>query len=137
MLVAGDAAALCLAAGIWLEGVNFAIGSGKAAGETAVQALAAGDTSAAYLARYRAALESDFVLRDHKKLRRAPKLVLSDRVQQRYPQIACNLAESMFTVRNPSPKEGVAGLLRRETKRAGVKLRHAVADTITAVRTFG
>jgi electron transfer flavoprotein-quinone oxidoreductase len=28
MLVAGDAAALCLAAGIWLEGVNFAMASG-------------------------------------------------------------------------------------------------------------
>ena len=28
LLVAGDAAALCLAAGIWLEGVNFAIGVG-------------------------------------------------------------------------------------------------------------
>ena len=32
MLVAGDAAALCLAAGIWLEGVNFATASGIAAG---------------------------------------------------------------------------------------------------------
>ena len=46
MLVAGDAAALCLAAGIWLEGVNFAMASGIAAGETAVEALAAGDLSA-------------------------------------------------------------------------------------------
>ena len=35
MLVAGDAAALCLAAGIWLEGVNFAMASGIAAGEAA------------------------------------------------------------------------------------------------------
>ena len=42
MLVAGDAAALCLAAGIWLEGVNFAIGSGMAAGQVAHDALAAG-----------------------------------------------------------------------------------------------
>ena len=32
LLVAGDAAALCLAAGIWLEGVNFAMASGMAAG---------------------------------------------------------------------------------------------------------
>jgi electron transfer flavoprotein-quinone oxidoreductase len=137
MLVAGDAAALCLAAGIWLEGVNFAIGSGKAAAEVAIQALAAGDTSAAYLARYRTALEADFVLRDHRKLRRAHKLVLNQRVQRKYPQIACGLAESMFTVRNPQPKEGLAAILHRETKAAGVKLRHAVADTFEAVRTFG
>ena len=32
MLIAGDAAAMCLAAGIWLEGVNFAIGSGAGRG---------------------------------------------------------------------------------------------------------
>ena len=32
LLVTGDAAALCLAAGIWLEGVNFAMGSGMVAG---------------------------------------------------------------------------------------------------------
>ena len=52
MLVAGDAAALCLAAGIWLEGVNFAMASGIAAGEAAGEALAAGDTSRAGLAGY-------------------------------------------------------------------------------------
>ena len=33
LLVAGDAAALCLAAGIWLEGVNFAMASGMYAGQ--------------------------------------------------------------------------------------------------------
>jgi len=31
MVIAGDAAGMCLAAGLWLEGVNFAIGSGLAA----------------------------------------------------------------------------------------------------------
>ena len=43
MLVAGDAAAMTLAAGIWLEGVNFAIGSGLAAGRAADRALARPD----------------------------------------------------------------------------------------------
>ena len=50
MLVAGDAASMCLAAGLWLEGVNFAIGAGLAAGRTAAEAIAAGDTSARGLA---------------------------------------------------------------------------------------
>ncbi len=57
MLVAGDAAALCLAAGIWLEGVNFAMASGMYAGEAAAEALAANDTSAAGLAGYERRLE--------------------------------------------------------------------------------
>ena len=34
IMVAGDAAALCLAAGIWLEGVNFALASGMYAGRS-------------------------------------------------------------------------------------------------------
>lgn len=137
MLVAGDAAALCLAAGIWLEGVNFAIGSGWAAAAVADEALRAGDVSAAYLGRYRERLRSSFVLADHEKLRRAPGLVLSERVQFRYPQLVCNLVEAMFTVNNPAPKAGLAALLRREAKRSGVKLRELAADAVTAWRTFG
>ena len=137
MLIAGDAAALCLAAGIWLEGVNFAIGSGRAAGETALEALAARDTSAAYLDRYRVKLEANFVLKDHIKLQRAPGLVMSDRVQQRYPQLACNIAEALFTVTNPEPKRGLTKIARTEAKRAGVKLRDLARDGWTGLRTFG
>ena len=73
MLVAGDAAALCLAAGIWLEGVNFAMASGMYAGEAAVEAL----RRRRHVARRARRLPSGgssatFVLRDHRKLRRAP-----------------------------------------------------------------
>jgi electron transfer flavoprotein-quinone oxidoreductase len=137
MLVAGDAAALCLAAGIWLEGVNFALASGAAAGESAAMALEAGDTSAANLAPYRTRLEESFVLQDHRRLRRAPGLVLSERVQQRYPGLVCNLTEAMFRVDNPAPKPGLRRLLRRESRRAGIGLRHLAADGWRALRTFG
>ena len=76
LLVAGDAAALCLAAGIWLEGVNFAMASGMYAGQTAVEAIADGDVSQRGLGGYARRLSDTFVLRDHRKLRRAPELVL-------------------------------------------------------------
>ena len=55
LLVAGDAAALCLAAGIWLEGVNFAMASGMYAGEAAIEAIADGDVSQRGLGRLRSA----------------------------------------------------------------------------------
>jgi electron transfer flavoprotein-quinone oxidoreductase len=128
---------LCLAAGIWLEGVNFAIGSGAAAGEAALDALRTGDVRARGLAGYRRRLESSFVLRDHKKLRRAPGFVLSERVQQRYPQVVCDLVESLFTVDNPRPKLGGRGSALRQLRGHDVKLRHAVKDAWTAWRTFG
>jgi electron transfer flavoprotein-quinone oxidoreductase len=138
LLVAGDAAGLCLAAGLYLEGVNFAIGSGMAAAETALDALARCDTTAAgALAGYRRRLESNFVLADHKKLRRLPDLVLSERVQRLYPGMACNLVEQMFTVTNPQPKRGVVSLARDEVRRSGLRLRDLAKDTWAGLRSLG
>jgi electron transfer flavoprotein-quinone oxidoreductase len=136
MLVAGDAAGMTLATGIWLEGVNFAIGSGLAAGRAAADALAAGDVSVRALGSYRRALEASFVLADHKRLRGAPGLVLSERVQQRYPGLVCDLAEGLFTVTNPVPKPGLVALLRRAAAGRGVKLRSLARDGLRAGRIF-
>ena len=137
MLVAGDAGGMCLAAGIWLEGVNFAMGSGSTAGAVAVEALTAGDFSARCLSKYTERLEESFVLADHRKLRRAPGLVLSDRVQHRYPNLFCDLAEAMFTVTNPEPKKGMLRLLRQSAKANGVRWRDLISVGITGWRTFG
>jgi electron transfer flavoprotein-quinone oxidoreductase len=137
LLVAGDAGAMTLAAGLWLEGVNFAIGSGHAAGLAADRALAAGDCSAKGLRSYRADLEAQFVLADHKRLRKAPSLVLSDRVQQRYPGLLCDLAEGMFTVTNPTPKAGGLKVTRSAAARHGVSLRQLATDTLRGLRIFG
>lgn len=137
MLVAGDAAALCLAAGIWLEGVNFAMASGMYAGRAALTALRAGDVSAATLSAYRRSLETSFVLKDHKKLRAAPHLMLSDRIQHEYPAMITNIVERMFHVDNPHPKPGLRRIVREERKRAGVKLRDLARDGWRGIRTFG
>ncbi|WP_447002604.1 FAD-dependent oxidoreductase [Saccharothrix isguenensis] len=137
LLIAGDAAGLCLAAGIWLEGVNFAIGSGAQAGRSAVGALAAGDTSKRGLAGYRKALERSFVLADHRKLRDIPGLVTSERMQHQYPGMVCDLAQSMFQVDNPRPKPGLRRLLRRSAKDNGLRLRQLVRDAVTGMRGFG
>lgn len=137
LLVAGDAAAMCLAAGIWLEGVNFAMASGMYAAEAIVEALALGDTSAKGLAGYLKRLESTFVLKDHRKLRRAPQLVLSDRVQHMYPQLIANVAERMFRVDNPLPKPGFRKILAEERKRLGVRTRDLLKDASDGFKSFG
>lgn len=134
ILVAGDAAAMCLAAGIWLEGVNFALGAGMYAGRAAVDALGAGDTSRRGLASYRALLEKSFVLADHRKLREFPGLVLSERMQTNYPGLVCDLVQGMFQVDNPRPKPGLGRLLRRSAKANGVRLRHLARDAWTGLR---
>jgi electron transfer flavoprotein-quinone oxidoreductase len=137
MLVAGDAGGFCLAAGLFLEGVNFAIGSGRAAAETAIAAVARGDTTKSGLGDYRRKINDTFVMADHKKMRRAPELVLSDRMQTQYAGLICDMAEGLFTVSNPTPKPGLRAIFRQERKRHGVRLRSVVRDGITSLRTFG
>jgi len=136
LLITGDAAALCLAAGIWLEGVNFAIASGMYAGEAVVEALRNKDTSVAGLAGYQRRLESTFVLKDHRKLRRIPELVMSDRVQHLYPELATSVAERMFRVDNPDPKPGLRRILNQERKRVGIRRRDLARDTFDGLRGF-
>lgn len=137
LLVAGDAAGLCLAAGIWLEGVNFAIGSGAAAGAAAVEAIERGDVSAGGLAGYRRRLAGSFLLADHRKLRRVPALLLSDRVQGVYPRLACDLVEQLFTVDNPRPKRGLFALARGQIRRHRVRARDLARDAVNALRSYG
>jgi electron transfer flavoprotein-quinone oxidoreductase len=137
LLVAGDAAAMCLAAGIWLEGVNFAMASGMYAGRAAIEALRANDVSVGGLAGYERRLAETFVLRDHRKLRRAPELVLSDRVQHLYPELITSVVERMFRVDNPAPKPGLRRILTQERRRLGIRKRDLVRDTLDGLRSFG
>jgi electron transfer flavoprotein-quinone oxidoreductase len=137
MLVAGDAAALCLAAGIWLEGVNFAMASGMYAGEAAAEAIQAGDVTEDGLRGYQRRISDTFVLKDHRKLHRAPELVLSDRVQHLYPPMVANVVERMFRIDNPHPKPGVRRILAQERKKAGVRRRDLLRDGWTGFRSFG
>ena len=137
MLVAGDAAALCLAAGIWLEGVNFAMASGTYAGETVVEAVRNGDVSADGLAGYRRRLSDTFVLKDHRRLRRAPEIVLSDRVQHLYPAMVNGIVERVFRVDNPLPKPRLRTIIKQERKRAGITRRDLLRDSLDGMRTYG
>ena len=137
MLVCGDAAAMCLAAGLWLEGVNYAMGSGMAAAKTAHEALRRGDYSAQSLRAYKDDLDKSWVLVDHRKVSRAAHFLLSERVQDRYPRLACDLMEQLFTVENPKPKRGALKILRPLRKKYGIGYRDLAADGRDAAKTFG
>jgi electron transfer flavoprotein-quinone oxidoreductase len=70
-------------------------------------------------------------------LRRAPELVLSDRVQHMYPSMVTSIAERMFRVDNPAAKPGLRRIFREERKAAGAHLRDLISDGRSAFRTFG
>lgn len=96
LMVAGDAAAFVFAAGLFLEGMNFAIASGLAAAETAREAHKHRDYSESSMARYQQRLEKSFVLQDLKNFRRTPALVNNERLQNVYPELFCQAAENVF-----------------------------------------
>jgi electron transfer flavoprotein-quinone oxidoreductase len=97
MLVAGDAAGLTLSTGLVLEGANFAIASGKAAAETVIRAKKIGDFSKKTLALYPELLKQSFVLQDLKTFKRTPLLLENPRFYRQYPELACELAEKIFS----------------------------------------
>ena len=136
MLVAGDAASMCLVAGLWLEGVNFAIGAGLAAGQAAAEAIASGDTSAHGLAGYRRRLAGSFVMADHKRLRNAADVMVSERMLQQYPGFACDIAQQLFTVINPHPKPHLAREFVRAARRNKVRWHTLARDGWQALRAF-
>ncbi len=137
LLIAGDAAAMCLAAGIWLEGVNFAIASGQAAGQAAAEALRKNDVTRGGLAGYSQRLETSFVMKDHRKLADIPDLIMSERVQNTYPALACSILERIFTVENPRPKPGFNTIVRSELKAHKVKIRDLLRDGRAGLKGFG
>jgi electron transfer flavoprotein-quinone oxidoreductase len=96
-LVAGDAAALILGTGLTLEGTNFAIASGIAAAETVIRAKELGDFSQKSLSYYPKLLKKGFVLQDLETFRKAPHFLENPRIYSLYPELACDLAEKLFT----------------------------------------
>ncbi|HKF37376.1 MAG TPA: hypothetical protein VKB35_10800, partial [Ktedonobacteraceae bacterium] len=125
-MVVGDAAGLVFAAGLFLEGMNFAIASGLEAAATAQLAHADHDFSAQSMARYRKRLEANFVLKDLKNFKRAPAFVNNERLQNVYPELLCETMENIFRS-NGKPRRKI-GRVAFATMRRKVPLRTLLRD---------
>jgi len=117
MLVAGDAAGLVLSGGVFLEGVNLAIASGRLAAETVLYAFDKGDFSEKTMAVYGAKLKESFVLQDMNRYKNAVPMLLNERLYEFYPSFICRTLERWFTVDgtgHPKLAGMVKGLLDEE-----------------------
>jgi electron transfer flavoprotein-quinone oxidoreductase len=132
LLLVGDAAGFVFAAGIFLEGMNFAIASGLAAAESAQEAHSQGDFSAASMARYHRRLEKSFVLQDLKRFKRAPAFLNNERLMHMYPELLCQAAENVF--RSEGKPRRKLGRTIYSTMRGKVALRTMVRDGWQAAR---
>ncbi|MGF1470094.1 MAG: FAD-dependent oxidoreductase [Sandaracinaceae bacterium] len=136
MLVAGDAAGLCFATGLYLEGINYALQSGFAAAETALEAHAAQDSSASMLRGYEARLEARHVTTDFKAYRDAPAFVNSERLANTYPGLVTRSAERLFRV-DGRGKRKLLAIAREAMKEARVSNWQVLRDVYRGMRAFG
>ncbi|MDS4070937.1 MAG: FAD-dependent oxidoreductase [Candidatus Competibacter sp.] len=135
MLVAGDAAGFCLAAGLYLEGMNYAMQSGLAAAETAIAACQRGDFSARSLAVYRKYLKQRHVFTDFRAYRHAPAFVNGPRLQNLYPEMIARGMEQIFRV-DGAPKQKILPLTYRMLRQFPIKPGQLLRDCYQVARTY-
>ncbi len=99
VLVAGDAAGLCVNLGFTVRGMDFAIASGELAAQTVIEAKKNNDFSSSTLAGYQTRLEDSFALKDLHTYKRAPHFIEhTSRVYKEYPEMVEKIFLEMFKV---------------------------------------
>lgn len=117
VMLAGDSAMMCINLGYMVRGMDYAIAAGQMAGQQAVKALDAGDTSKAGLQGYVDVLEQSFVLKDLRQYKDEPAFMENfDRMFNGYPVMVRDIMNSMFVV-DGSPvtpmKQNVMPIVKR------------------------
>lgn len=102
VLLAGDAAGLCINIGITVRGMDFAIASGEAAAKAVIAAKEKGDFSETGLSSYKTLLDSSFIMNDLKLYKKAPEFMDNPRLFNEYPVMVTGLMKDIFTVNGPS-----------------------------------
>ena len=105
VLVAGDAAMMCVNLGYTVRGMDYAVEAGRLAGIAAAEALDEGDTSISGLRRYVDALEESFVMKDLRMFKEEPAFLEQfQRMFRGYPEMARDVMNKMFIVDGPAGK---------------------------------
>ncbi|CBG86827.1 FAD-dependent oxidoreductase [Citrobacter rodentium] len=102
VLIAGDAAGMCMNLGFTIRGMDLAVAAGEAAAKTVLSAMQRNDFSRQGLAEYRQRLE-DGPLRDMRMYQRLPAFLDNPRMFTRYPEMAVGIARDLFSVDGSAP----------------------------------
>ena len=116
LMIAGEAAHLVLNAGRAIQGMDYAMRTGILAAETALAAVARGDTSGAALSAYRDALDASYVMQDMNAFQNAVHLLHAPAMTGALPRMACDFGREFFTVDN-RPTRKAARILRDVRKK--------------------
>ncbi len=135
ILVAGDAAGFCLATGLYIEGINYAMQSGFAAGEAVIRAHHYRDFSRHTLDHYTELLWPYNVFTDFRAYRHAPHLINSERVQNLYPEMLAQGFERLFRV-DGNAKQKILPLSWRRMRQFRAKPQHVLKDLYQVARSY-
>ncbi len=116
VLIAGDAAGMCMNLGFTIRGMDLAIAAGEAAAKTVLSAMKSDDFSKQKLAEYRQHLESG-PLRDMRMYQKLPAFLDNPRMFNGYPELAVGVARDLFTIDGSAPE-----LMRKKILRHGKKV---------------
>ena len=133
-LVAGETAGLCMNMGYQVRGMDFAVASGQMAGQAAVRALDAGDTSEAGLASYKEAMEGSFVIQDLKTFSKWPHVMEGwDRMFTEYPVMVKDVFNAMFSVDGKPQKPLMKRMMPIVKQRGLLKLAGEVRKAVKSL----
>lgn len=130
-LVTGESAGLCMNMGYQVRGMDFAVASGQMAGLAAARALDTGDTSAAGLASYKAAMEDSFVIQDLATFRAWPHTMEGwSSMFTDYPVMVKEMFNALFSVdgqpQKPLMKRMMPIVKKRGLFKLAIEMRKAV-----------
>lgn len=120
VLVAGDAAMLCMNLGYTVRGMDLAVESGSIAAKAAIKALDAGDTSKAGFGVYKSMLDNSFIMRDMNMYAEAPEFLENCPGMFRgYPEMIRDIMTPLFMV-DGEPRQHVMKLAMPQVKKQGL-----------------
>jgi electron transfer flavoprotein-quinone oxidoreductase len=130
VLVAGDAAGLCVNLGFTVRGMDFAIESGRLAAETLIKANEFDDFSARTLSEYERLLKSSFVVQDLNAYKGFPTLLSMREIFEGLPAMADDIAAKLFTVDGQSSEGIIMSIVESIAKKTSAR---ELVDLITKI----
>lgn len=118
VLIAGDAAGMCLNLGFTIRGMDLAIASGEAAAKTVLAAKEKNDFSRQALAIYKNILEDNAIMHDLRLYKKLPAFMENPRLFNQYPEMVAGIMADMFTV-DGSPAQPMRKKIMRRCKTVG------------------
>ncbi|KAB7653210.1 FAD-dependent oxidoreductase [Plesiomonas shigelloides] len=102
VLIAGDAAGMCMNLGFTIRGMDLAVSAGEAAAKTVLSAMKRNDFSKEGLAEYQQHLDNG-PMRDMRMYQRMPAFLDNPRMFTYYPEMVVGIARDLFTIDGQAP----------------------------------